>query len=153
MMTHLEKPILHMDRVAFARQKHGIIIIGTWCYEKGRSQPCLVLLHAARPIMRGRTVPIIIRLETAYLWAAHAGIGNPEHCRAAADEWLQAGLLPTSGNAIRDAVNVLDAVNDNLRDLIHMPPAPKGEREILGDMLMVNKDTGEITEREMIQYV
>ena len=150
-VTHIERPAIDLRRRAFERSKHGIVVIGTWLRDGNRTQPCLVLLHGSRPISRGRTIPVIIPLESAWKWAAHVDVGDPEHCRKMANEWLGDGLLPGSG--VSGALNILDVINDNLTDLIRMPPAPRGEVQSLGDLIITNRETGEVTEREMIQDV
>ena len=150
-ITHVERPAIDLRRRAFERRKHGIVIIGTWYREGNRTQPCLVLLHGSRPIRRGRTIPVIIPLDQAWRWAAHADVGDPVHCGRVAREWLADGLLP--GDGAIGALNILDAINDNLTDLIRMPPAPKGETQVLGDVIITNRLTGEVTEREMKQDV
>lgn len=151
MITHIERPALDLRKRLFERRKHGIIIIGTWLRDGNHTQPCLVLLHGSRPVARGKTIPCIIPLESAWKWAAHIDVGDPEHCRKMANEWMDDGLLPGSGAA--GAVNILDAVNDNLTDLIRMPPAPRGEVQTLGEVIITNRQTGEVTEREMKQDV
>lgn len=151
LVTHLERPAIDLRRRYFARSKHGIVIIGTWLRDGNRTQPCLVLLHASRPIARGRTIPVIIPLESAWKWAAHGDIGDPAHASKMALEWMHDGILPGSGT--KGALAILDAINESLPDLIAMPPAPRGEVQTLGDMIITNRTTGEVTEREMKQDV
>ena len=150
-ITHIERPAIDLRRRHFERRKHGIIVIGTWLRDGNSTQPCLVLLHGSRPIARGRTIPVIIPLESAWRWAAHSEIGDPLHARRKANEWLADGLLP--GTGAMGAVHILDAINDSLPDLIAMPPAPKGEVQTFGDIIITNRSTGEVTEREMKQDV
>jgi len=151
LITHIERPAIDLRRRHFERRKHGMIIIGTWLRDGNRQQPCLVLLHGARPVARGRTIPVIIPLESAWRWAAHGDVGDPAHCSEMALEWMGDGLLP--GNGTRGAVCILDAINESLPDLIAMPPAPRGEVQTLGDLIITNRQTGEVTEREMKQDV
>lgn len=151
LITHIERPAIDLRRRMFERRKHGIVIIGTWLRDGNHTQPCLVLLHGSRPIARGRTIPCIIAMDAAWKWAAHVDVGDPEHCRKMADEWMRDGLLP--GDGVTGAVHILDAVNDSLRDLYAMPPAPKGEVQLLGELIMTNTKTGEVIEREMKQNV
>ena len=80
-------------------------------------------------------------------------MGDPEHCGSLAAEWLAEGLLPGNPHSASDKMNVLDVVNSRLSDLIAMPPAPKGETQVFGDIIITNRQTGDVTERSMIQDV
>lgn len=136
-----EQPILRLALRHFEGTKNGITVIGTWCFEK-RSQPCMVLLDARRPISRGRTIPCIIRLADAWRWAAHNDVGDPESCSKTTDEWLASGALPGSPHVARDKLAVLDTVNFFLRDLVQMPPAPLLDQRVIGDMQVIDRSTG-----------
>lgn len=148
----IAKPALNLAETHFQQVLNGILVVGTW-YRSGRSfEPCLVLLHPLRPIAAGRTVPIVIKLSDAWRWAIHGEVGDPLHCVQAMNEWFDEGLLPGQAWNKKDHMRVLDAVNQRLPDLIAMPPRPKGERVLAGEMLMINQQTGEITEREITDY-
>ena len=149
----IEHPALDLRYRHFERRKHGIIIIGSWLRDGNRQQPCIVLLHGSRPIARGRTIPVIIAMDAAWRWAAHSDVGDPEHCGKLARRWIAEGLLPGTSNNARDMLNILDAINDSLPDLYAMPPAPKGEQAVIGELIIINRDTGEVVERELKQNV
>ena len=152
--THLELPALDLRRRYFERRKHGIVVIGTWYRHEddGHQEPCLALLHGGRPIKRDETVPVIIPLSSAWKWAMHKDVGNPEHCGAMARQWLRDNLLPGSHRHTGGS-HILDAINDNLPDLIAMPPAPMGEIQSIGTIIITDSQTGVTTEREMLQDV
>jgi hypothetical protein len=151
--TSIHRPAIDLRKRAFEGSKHGIVFIGTWLRDGNHTQPCLVLLHGLRPIARGRTIPCIIALDSAWKWAAHSGVGDPEHCGRLSSEWIADGLLPGNPHSAADKMAVLDVVNSRLSDLIAMPPAPKGERQVFGDIIITNRLTGDVTERSMIQDV
>lgn len=59
----LIRPALNLNHKKFDRTHRGIRCIGTWLThddERGRTEPCLVLLDANRPIVSGRTTPVVI---------------------------------------------------------------------------------------------
>ena len=149
------RPALDLTKRRFEGKKHGITYIGTW-YRDGKDvQPCLVLLHGSRPIVSGRTIPCIITLDAAWRWSFHGELGDPEHCGRITREWLADGILPGNPQSHDDCLNVFDVVNTRLPDLIAMPPFPPGggEKQVIGDIIITNRQTREVTEREMIQDV
>lgn len=153
-LMNLAKPTLDLAKRHFQHTINGIIVIGTWYLREGRRyEPCLVLLHSMRPIAAGRTIPIIIPLSDAWRWAIHGEVGDPLHCVMSMDEWFRDGLLMGQVGNRKDHMRVLDAVNQRLPDLINMPPKPKGEAFIAGEVLIVNQTTGEVTEREITDHV
>lgn len=154
-MKSLIRPALNLALRHFERTHHGIICIGTWLThddDRGRTEPCLVLLHGARPIAAGRTVPIVIPLSEFWRYAVSEdkSIGDPVHAGLRINEWLGAGLLPGNPHNPKDHFKVLDAINECLRDLVHMPPKPKTESYAIGDITITNRLTGKaIAEREI----
>lgn len=149
LITSIEKPALNLNQLHFKSTINGIVVMGTWLREGRRFQPCLVLLHPSRPIAAGRTVPVVIKLSEAWVWAMHGDVGNPLHCVLAMNEWFRDGLLPGQIGNRKDHMRVLDAINQRLPDLIAMPPRPKGEQVAVAEVTLINKSTGEITEREL----
>ena len=143
-------PVLDLNKRHFELTAHGILVIGTWYrHSRTRWEPCLAMTYANRPIHPEITRPIIILLKDAWKWALHGEVGDPAHCVASIIEWLHEGLLPGSPANKRDHMNVMDAVNRRLTDLIAMPPRPKGDEYAIADAVMVNKLTGEIVEKEI----
>lgn len=152
----VERPALDLRIRQFERQKHGMVCIGTWFHDPdtGADEPCLALLHAGRPVVSGRTVPVIIPLSEAWRWAMHGEVGDPEHCGIAVSNWLLDGLLPGNPHSARDRIKVLDAINESLSDLIAMPPAPRdfGPRKSIGfgEMSLIDASTGAtVAQREV----
>lgn len=153
-MTSLIRPALNLAHRHFERTKNGILCIGTWLTDEkgGRTQPCLVLLHPGRPVKPGLTIPVVIALDQAwrYAMAEDKSLGDPAHSGAQINYWLKQGLLPGDVMNPRDHIRVLDAINDCLRDLIHMPPKPKLGAYAIGDVLLIDKTTGKtIAEHEV----
>lgn len=146
-MKSLIRPALNLTMRHFERTKHGIVCIGTWLTrddDRGRTEPCLVLLHGSRPIAAGRTVPVVIPLSEGWRYAVaeDRSVGDPEHAGIRINEWLAEGLLPGNVHNPKDHIRVLDAINDCLRDLIHMPPKPKTESYAIGDITITDRLTG-----------
>jgi hypothetical protein len=141
-MTNLIRPAINLMHRHFERTKHGIVVIGTWFThvdERGRTEPCLVLLSAYRPIMAGRTVPVVIPMSEAWRYAVSDDpeVGDREHAHQSISEWRNQGLLPGG------AVQILDAINDNLRDLYAMPPKPYLGGHAIGDIIIKDRASGE----------
>lgn len=154
-IPRLERPALDLRRRRFEGSRHGIVVVGSWLNERGRSsQPCLVLLHPARPVAAGKTVPCVVPLSEAWRWAAHGDVGDPEHVARVVNDWLANGYLPGNIHSRRDRLAVLDAVNFYLPDLISMPPQPPADTAPVGEIVAIDRDTGRvITQSEVQGYV
>lgn len=158
-MTSLIRPAINLRMRHFERRKHGIICIGTWLThdaDRGRTEPCLVLLHGNRPIARGRTIPVIIPLSEAWRYAVSddKSLGDPVHAGLRINEWLGDSLLPGNPYDPKAHVAVLDAINDCLRDLIHMPPKPRTDTRAIADITIRDRLTGKtLHEGEMTSDV
>ena len=159
MRKSLIRPALNLTQRHFERTKQGIICIGTWLTdneERGRTEPCLVLLHGSRPVAAGRTIPIVIPLREAwrYACAEDKSVGDPIHAGLRINEWLGEGLLPGDAYNPRSHFAVLDAINDCLRDLMAMPPKPITESYAIGDITITDRETGKVVhEAEMKHHV
>lgn len=155
MSKSLIRPAIDLTRYHFARSIHGISCIGTWLTDEktGRTQPCLVLLHHLRPIKAGRTVPIIIAMDQLWRYAKSDDrtIGDPEHVCIQINDWLANGLLPGSVYNPKDHFRVLDAINECIRDIYHMPPKPHEGSYAIGDVTIRNKETGEIIAQDEVK--
>lgn len=152
-MTGLIRPALDLNVKVFDRTIRGIRCIGTWLTkegERGRKEPCLVLLDANRPIMRGRTKPVVITLNNAWRFAASDDpeLGDRNYAMSACVEWILEGYLPN------DAVSIMTAINECLRDLYNMPPAPRLEQKAIGDLIIKDRLSGStIAEKEVTNDV
>lgn len=141
-------PALDLTKRQFEATHKGILVIGTWFRAEGQNgwEPCMVLLHAFRPIRSGRTIPVVIKLRDAWRWAMHGDVGDPAHCVASIIEWLHYGYLPGNPASKADHLIVMEAINSRLPDLITMPPRPVGDKVTVADMVIKNRETGEIIE-------
>jgi hypothetical protein len=152
-MSSIIRPALNLAFQHFTRTKHGIVCVGTWLThadDRGRTEPCLVLLDAHRPIAAGRTTPIVIPMSEAWRYAVSDDpqVGDKAHAARSILEWLDAGLLPGTG------VQVLDVINDNLRDLYAMPPKPQFGSYAIGDLIIKDRETGRtVKEAEIENHV
>lgn len=146
------EPVLRLDQAHFERVKHQFRITGTW-HKVGRKswEPCLAITPRIRWPGR-RIVPVIIPLSSAWKWAMHGEIGDPGHVFAKTAEWFVTGILPGAAGNKRDHMQLLNAINESLPDLITMPPRPRGETATIAEV-MIRKDTGEIIEREITNDV
>lgn len=141
----IARATLDLNKRAWEANVNGHIVVGTWVRTEGRNwQPCMVLLHGSRPICRGKTVPCVIPLNESWRWAMHGDVGDPAHVVARVMEWLACGYLAGDPTSKRDYLAVVDAVNKRLPDLIAMPPRPKGDLDVIGEVTALNKVTGEI---------
>jgi hypothetical protein len=147
----MPRPALDLRYRHFERVKHGIRCIGTWWSESEfRSQPCLVLLSASAPIDNRVAQPIIIPLSDLWVYIPDGDGGDPGQAMLTITSWLSEGLLPGSPYRMRDIIDVLDAINDCARDVIHMPPRPKGDQEAhVGTGRKTNLSTGKTDEFEV----
>lgn len=147
----IEPIALDLTKRQFETIHKGILVIGTWVREGSyRWEPCLVLVHAFRPIRRGKTVPVVIKLRDSWPWALHGDVGDPAHCVKSIIDWLHNGLLPGNPASKADHIAIMEAINSRLPDLIAMPPRPQGDTETVADMIIKNRETGEIIqEREV----
>lgn len=144
---------LDLTQRHFSHIKHGFEIIGTWYQTddtRWRWQPCIVVIPAET--WGRRVVPVIIPQTEAWKWAMHGDVGDPGHVFAKTLEWFGEGILPGQPGNKRDHMRLLDAINESLTELIAMPPRPKGDTAVIGEVT-IHKATGEIIEREVRQDV
>jgi hypothetical protein len=149
----LERPTLQLENRHFSRIKHGFEVIGTWYQNEDtrwRWKPCFVILPA-NPAPGRRLMPCVIPLENSWMWAMQGEIGDPGHVFETTVEWFQSGALPGVAGNKKDHMRLLDAVNENLTDLIKIPPRPKGVQVSVADVV-ISRD-GQITEREVFNDV
>lgn len=148
----IEPFAIDLAKRQFEAVHKGILVIGTWLRTGTRDwEPCMVLVHAHRPIRRGRTVPVVIKLSDAWRWAMHGEVGDPAHCVGAIIQWLHHGYLPGNPASKADLLIVMEAINSRLPDLIAMPPRPVGDLETVAEMTVKNRETGEIIEEREVK--
>lgn len=153
-LPSLVPPALNLAKTHFWDTINGIHVIGTWHSTKPRRwKPCMVLLHAGRPISARHQTPIIIPLTEAWRWAMHGEVGDPGHCVAQCMKWMAAGFLPGNFQNKRDYMRIIDAINRRLPDLIAMPPRPvSGDQVAIGEVTAIDKDTGKILIEQEIHF-
>jgi hypothetical protein len=115
--------------------------------DKGRQEPCMVLVDAGRTVSAKHTMPVVIYLDNAWRFAVSEDprVGDRLHTKISITEWIDTGML--SGTFI----NILSAINENLRDLYNMPPKPPfiGDYAI-GDIIIKDRLSGSVlSETEM----
>lgn len=142
-----EKPVLDLNHTHFEHLHGGILVMGSWYMDREtrESQPCLVLLDAARKVQRKRTIPCVIPLDDMWKWTVE--MGDKDHVSRCVTDWMTSGALPGSPTNKRDVFNVLDAVQSRLRDLWSMPPLPvkaaiKNSAVPVGALTITERNTG-----------
>lgn len=143
-----EKPVLDLRHTAFEHIHGPILVIGTWYMDREtrQSEPCLVLVDAARKVARRRTVPCVVRLSNMWRWAPPP-LGEPEFVANVIHDWLASGALPGTAGNKADTHRVLDAVMSRLRDIVYMPPLPvkaaiKNGAVPVGTVTVTERDSG-----------
>lgn len=152
-IIHLdEKPVLDLSKTHFEHRHGGILVLGAWYMDREtrRSQPCLVLLDAAKKVARKRTIPCIIPLDDMWKWTLE--MGDPAHVGRNIRDWLTCGALPGNAGNKRDVWAVMDAVQSRLRDLWSMPPLPfelavNNGAVPVGTIDITERNTGEIIDQ------
>jgi hypothetical protein len=157
-MSSLISIALDLNQYHFQRIKRGIRVTGTWLFEDRTHAPCLVLTDANALPIPGTVTPIVIRMRDAWKYAVSkdAGgdtIGDPVHVGTSINEWLAKGLLPGNPYNPKDHFAILDAINDNIRDLYAMPPRRPTTRRVVGEITTTNRDTGETKTTEVANHV
>lgn len=157
-MSSLIRPALDLNQVHFQRIKNGIRVMGTWLFKGNKHAPCLVLTPAGSMPLAGVVVPVVIPLSEAWRYAVTREpggdtIGDPTHVCIAINEWLGSGILPGNPHNPRDHFAVLDAINDNIRDLYAMPPRRPTRAVIVGEAITTNLETGASEVSEIKDHV
>jgi hypothetical protein len=145
-----EQWALRLDYTHFESQFHGIRVMGSWLFEGRESQPCMVLTDAAKKLRQGRIIPCVIPLSEAWRWAFHGDVGDPAHCGRVVVEWIGCGALPGSIWNHKDRMNVMDAVNRRLPDLLAMPPMPSIQQRSVGEFTIIERDTGRVVQAKEV---
>lgn len=149
-MTSIIRKAINLNYRHFERTKHGIVCIGTWMThteDGGRTEPCLALLDVNRPMSAGRTVPVIIPMSIAWAFAVSddAQVGDRNHTAESITEWRDENLLTAS------FIQILDAINDCLRDLYSMPPKPDFGGYSIGEITITDRNSGKTIKQAEIQ--
>ncbi|PTM61892.1 hypothetical protein [Phreatobacter oligotrophus] len=131
------------------RRPHGMFMaIGTWCQHGiGEWRRCLVIMR--RGSFGSDDLRIFVVHDDVDLptYAVDlAGMGDKQLA------WTLAGKaceqLDIEDNAA-NRVAILTIINDNMYELVMMPPAPKRDQVVFGDVVMKERESGRIIEREM----
>ncbi len=142
-----ERPILDLSIRHFERKTGPFLLVGTWL-KKGRREPCLVILPRFHKIENA--VPCVVPLSSAWRWSEEYG----DELWAAITAVAFARVLPGLNHLkVSDVNKVLDAVRGSLGDLANMPPAPVTKRKIAGDLKFTNRETGEVTQKDILDDV
>lgn len=155
------RPVIDLEHRHFEATVGNILVIGTWFMdpETKRSQPCLVLVDATKPLKQGRVIPCIITLDQAWMWTVE--IGDEKHVGRVIRGWLAEGALPGNPHSGRSVWAVFDAVQSRLRDMMMMPPMPAAPAtkygtppETVGDLVITDQRTGAVLhEVELTKHV
>lgn len=138
-----DEPILNLEHRHFTHTVGQFTIIGTWILQGRVKDPCLVLFRADRPISRKgkRQVPCIVPMTTSWMWA-EPPIGDEAQAIAMACDFCH--HLELNPFRDKDVMAVLVAVRSRLEDLIRIPPAPKMDRIMVGEVTFKTHDGLEV---------
>ncbi len=131
------------------RREHGMFLaLGTWCrHGIGEWRRCLVIMRAASygtDDMRVFVVHDDIDLPT---WALDvAGMGNLGIALQVAGRACDELDVP---DTVTNRTAIISIVNDNMYELLMMPPPPERETFALADIVMTEQETGRRIEREL----
>jgi hypothetical protein len=148
------RPVLDLEHVHFQHVHRGIRVIGTWYIDPDtrQSEPCLVLMDAAKPIQRSgaaknRATPCIIFQRDMWKWTIE--VGDTKTVAFAIFQWMATGALPGTPGNMPDVHRIFDAVQSRLRDLWSMPPMParaavKHSAVPVGSIHVTDRETGKV---------
>lgn len=142
------KAILDLNLIHDSRTYGDIMAVFTWRLDTDR--PVLVLLPAfIRP--DSDVTPCVVPLDAAFAWAPETA--DPAHTAHLCIQFAQALRMNECDPKL--LLRIHDIVVDCLRDLIHMPPAPRrSEGEVVADAIVRDANTGKtIREGEIIDHV
>lgn len=130
---------------------HGeLTFIGTWMRtDDAQYRPVMVIIRTGEEYSE-HTVPCIVPMEDAWKWSEE--LGNPELTARNTVAFVQAlRMTPDKHSAIRLTL----LIQHHLGDLLGIPPfETQGiAQEVTADLVRIDHDTGEITEKEIRDYV
>lgn len=138
----MESASLNLELYHFKRTLGEITIIGTWLFDGEQNEPCLVLIRAGEE--RGdHTVPSIILLQHAYIFAPISGVGDPRTAARIVAQITQNLRMPFE---LRSMHKVTGVIQDHLDDLIRIPPPPRETKAPIADLLITDPNTGKSRE-------
>jgi hypothetical protein len=131
-------------RQSHAAYRRGDVLVWiTWLRTSGEA--CIVLTPRRTPISHERIVPCIVPLSRAWAWAEETG-DLRDVMTSAGLFCANLGFNPLNPNNVRKVIGI---VRDHLGDLLSCPPMPTGERRVVADMTIINRDSGRVLEREV----
>jgi hypothetical protein len=145
--TEHNTPLIDLARYKDKWTQGDLTLILTWLLTNGR--PCLVIVPTFPKPSYERTMPCIVPMDHAFLWAEETGDGG--HCAEVSIQFATAlGMNPHN---VHGLIRLTSMIREHLGDLLVCPPLPSSEKEVLADVLMTNTDTGRSIESEVIDYV
>lgn len=139
-----DKNIIDLRRNHFVRPAGDLVCIGTWVWNESQEdyEPALAIVPRYR---KGGFKPCVVALSSC--WKYNPEHGGPAYLARASKLFLQAlGMEDTMSNAFK----VAEIIQNNMRDLICMPPNPTSR--IIGADATVTID-GVSRSIEVIDYV
>ncbi len=155
------RPVVDLAMRHFETVSGNIRVTGTWFMdpETRRSQPCLVLTDATKPLRTDRVVPCIVTLDQAWRWTVE--MGEPQHVWPIIARWIREGVLPGQPTNKQDMWAVFDAIQCRLTDMMMMPPMPAAPAakygtppETVGELVITDRNTGAVLQEvELTKHV
>ena len=145
----MSKPALNLTRYAFWRPHigKGIDAIGTWYHDGKTTRPALVLLPTNRQVNYRRVQPCVITVDQTHLWAEETGDGS--YVARMCHQFAEALGKDRNPMALAQIASV---VHDEIGELLHMPPVPPGEIQVVADGFATDQD-GRTKHYEIIDRV
>lgn len=132
----------------FRRKAGPFAVIGTWArHGVGEWRRCLVILRDWAYGTDDARVFVVFDDVDLPNWALDMpGYGDKAWAYAMAGKACE--VLDIEDNLANRHV-IITAVNDQMHDLVHMPPRPRPEQVAVADVVIREHETGRVVEREI----
>lgn len=139
---------LDLSLTHFKRPQGDLTVYGTWLLDGTGDRPCLVILRTNEE-RHPDAIPVVITIDQAWRWSDGEGglpMGDPEY---ASHQAQLAGQHLRLTDDVRTVLRIVALVNAHLGDLLSIPPFPREKGNVLGELTITNRSTGETTEVEI----
>lgn len=129
-------------------KRGDITVLLTWLFEgtdRTTAQPCMVLTRTHDRLDR-ITQPCVITLDQSWRWARELWSEMDVMHRAQGF----AESLGFNGASFDNVTTIITVVEDHLQDLLTMPMAPKVAKKVEAELTVVNRDSGETMQAEVM---
>lgn len=134
---------LDLSLTHFKRPQGDLTVYGTWLLDGESDRPCMVIMRTNEE-RHPDAIPVIITLDEAWKWSEEHG--EPEYTSYQAE---LAGQNLRLTDDVRTVLRIVALVNAHLGDLLSIPPFPREKGNVLAELTVTNRSTGETTEVEI----